>query len=66
MAARTTIESGLTPIEHGWLGWDMYFKKFDNVITLTKNYVAATKEKITDYHIARTLLKFVVHLYSLL
>lgn len=58
MAARTTIESGLTPIEHGWLGWDMYFKKFDNVITLTKNYVAATKEKITDYHIARTLLKY--------
>ncbi len=58
MAARTTIESGLNPIEHGWLGWDMYFKKFDNVITLSRNYVKRTKEKLTDYHIARTLLKY--------
>ncbi len=58
MAARTTIESGLNPIEHGWLGWDMYFKEFDNVITLSRNYVKRTKEKLTDYHIARTLLKY--------
>lgn len=58
MAARTTIESGLCPIEHGWLGWDMYFKKFDKVITLARNYVKGTKEKITDYNIAHTLLKY--------
>lgn len=58
MSARTSIESGLYPIEHGWLGWDMYFKKFDQVITLSKNYVKGTKEKITDYHIAKTLLKY--------
>ncbi len=36
----------------------MYFKKFDNVITLSRNYVKRTKEKLTDYHIARTLLKY--------
>lgn len=58
MAARTTIESGLNPIEHGWLGWNMYFKKFDEVITLSKNYVKGTKKKITDYHIAKTLLGY--------
>lgn len=58
MAARTTILSGLNPIEHGWLGWDMYFKKYDNVITLARNYVKGTKEKITDYNIAKTLLKY--------
>lgn len=58
MAARTTIESGLNPIEHGWLGWDMYFKEFNNVITISRNYVKRTKEKLTDYHIARTLLKY--------
>lgn len=58
MTARTTIESGLNPIEHGWLGWNMYFKTFDEVITLSKNYVKGTKEKITDYHIAKTLLKY--------
>ncbi len=58
MSARTTIESGLCPIEHGWLGWDMYFKSFDKVITLARNYVKGTKEKITDYNIAKTLLKY--------
>lgn len=58
MSARTTVESGLCPIEHGWLGWDMYFKKYNKVITLARNYVKRTKEKITNYNIARTLLKF--------
>lgn len=58
MSSRTTIESGLCPIEHGWLCWDMYFKKFDKVITLARNYVKRTKEKITNYNIAKTLLKY--------
>lgn len=58
MAARTTIESGLNPVEHGWLGWDVYFKQFDNAITLKCNYVKRTKEVITDYNIAKTLLKY--------
>ena len=58
MTARTTVESGLCPIEHGWLGWDMYFKKYDKVITLARNYVKGTKEKITNYNIAKTLLKY--------
>lgn len=58
MAARTTIESGLCPKEHGWLGWDMYFKCYDKVITLARNYVKGTKEKITNYNIAKTLLKY--------
>lgn len=58
MAARTTIETGLNPVEHGWLGWDVYFKQFDNVITLKCNYVKRTKEVITDYNIAKTLLKY--------
>ena len=58
MSARTSIESGLNPIEHGWLGWDMYFREFDEVITLSRNSIKGTKKKITDYHIGRTLLKY--------
>ncbi len=58
MAARTTIESGLNPIEHGWLGWDMYFKKFNQVITLTRNYIKGTKKRPADYHVAKTLLQY--------
>lgn len=58
MAARTTVESGLNPVEHGWLGWDMYFKEFDKVITLTKNLIKGTKTKAANYHVARTLLNY--------
>ncbi len=58
MAARTTVESGLNPVEHGWLGWDMYFKEFDKVITLTKNVIKGTKIKPANYHVARTLLNY--------
>lgn len=58
MSARTTVESGLTPKEHGWLGWDMYFKKFDNVICLSKNVIKGTETKPANYHVGRTLLKY--------
>lgn len=58
MSARTTVESGLNPVEHGWLGWDMYFKEFDEVITLSRNVIKGTKNKAANYHVARTLLKY--------
>ncbi len=31
-AAETTVRTGLNPIEHGWLGWTVYFKPIDKVI----------------------------------
>ena len=34
VAATTAVNSGLTPIETGWLGWISYFKEIDaNIIT---------------------------------
>ena len=29
-ASTTSVLSGKNPNEHGWLGWDLYFKEFDN------------------------------------
>ena len=29
VAAINSFESGLAPIEHGWLGWSLYFKEID-------------------------------------
>ena len=58
MAATTSLETGLNPVEHGWLGWDMYFKDYDKVITLFTGLEKRTKVKIADYDIARTLLKY--------
>lgn len=31
-SATTSIESGLTPLEHGWLGWSLYFSDIDKIV----------------------------------
>lgn len=33
-SALTSYETGLTPLEHGWLGWAMYFKEIGKSIEL--------------------------------
>ncbi len=30
-SSTTTFLSGLSPVEHGWLGWDVYFKQEDKI-----------------------------------
>jgi len=42
-AATTSVRTGLNPVEHGWLGWNMYLKPIDKVVTLYMN-----KEKQTN------------------
>lgn len=29
-SATTSLESGLTPLEHGWLGWSLFFSEVEN------------------------------------
>ncbi len=36
-AATTSIRTGLNPIEHGWLGWNMYIAPINETITLFLN-----------------------------
>ena len=36
-AATTSIRTGLNPIEHGWLGWNMYIAPIDETITVFLN-----------------------------
>lgn len=50
-ASTTSILSGLNPIEHGWLGWDMYIKEENKIITLFKNTFKDTKIQAADYNI---------------
>lgn len=42
-AATTSVITGLNPNEHCWLGWDIYIKEIDKVVTMYLN-----KEKDTD------------------
>lgn len=50
-AATTSIRTGLNPIEHGWLGWNIYIDKIDETITLFMN------EKKEDKKISNSFIK---------
>lgn len=41
-ASTTTITTGLLPNEHGWLGWNMYIKDIDEIVTLFRNCIRDT------------------------
>ena len=44
-SATTTFLTGLTPSEHHWYGWDMYFQDSNETISLFLNKVKGTNEK---------------------
>lgn len=46
VAATSSVESGVTPLEHGWLGWSLYFKEFDRNIDIFPYRDSITKEEI--------------------
>ncbi len=59
-AALTTMRCGLSPVEHGWLGWNQYLKEFDyNGVTLLPNFIMGTNEQAADYHVGDKHLPFV-------
>jgi len=57
-ASTTSIMSGLAPIEHGWLGWDVYFKQEDKIVTCFRNTFAGTDTVAADYSIANKYLPY--------
>ena len=58
-AATTSIRTGLNPVEHGYLGWTMYIKPIDKVITLFLN-----TEKGNDRTICQNFLSIKKQLLS--
>lgn len=51
-ASTTSLLSGLNPSEHNWLGWDMYVKEEDKIITLFLNTYKDTYKQAAPYRIA--------------
>ena len=41
-ASTRSVLTGLYPKEHGWLGWDLYFKELDLCISLFPNFIKDT------------------------
>lgn len=57
-AAITSIESGLTPAEHGWLGWSLYFSEIDKIVNALTNTEEGSGSQAAEYHVAGKYLPF--------
>ena len=57
-SATTSIESGLTPLEHGWLGWSLYFSDIDKIVNAFINTEKDTERQVADYHVASKFLPY--------
>ena len=58
VAATTSLMTGLQPCEHGWLGWDVYYKDIGEVVTVYKNTLVGKKKKAADYFVAGTVTPY--------
>ncbi len=56
-AATTSFRTGLTPAEHGWLGWTLYFKEIGKSVDIFSNREQFTGEMAAEFHAASSLLK---------
>lgn len=56
--ATTSLMSGLNPCEHGWIGWDVYFKDIDKNVTLFTNNLKDSNIKAAEYNVAKRKLKY--------
>ena len=52
-SATTSLITGLTPIEHCWLGWNIYIKSIDKTVTMYWNVEKGTDKKVADYSICK-------------
>jgi len=59
-AATTTFDSGLSPLEHGWLGWCLYFEELDANINLYPNTIQGSGGvPAADYNAAMRYLPYI-------
>ena len=56
-AATTSIYSGLTPKEHGWAGWQCYFKEYDKNIELFRD-VELYSQQPAGTHVGKDFLDY--------
>lgn len=52
VAATASIDNGLVPCEHGWLGWDCYFPQIHRNVTVFLNTDTESGEKVADESVA--------------
>lgn len=46
----------MTPKEHGWFGWSLYFSEIDKIVNAFINTLVDSDEKADDYHVAGKII----------
>lgn len=57
-AATTTVLSGCSPVEHAWLGWDLYFKELDENVAVFRNTLQKNGEAAAEYNAAQRYIPY--------
>lgn len=57
-SALTTFETGLTPMEHGWLGWSQYFNEINKCVDLFSNKESGTERPAAEHNIVWEAIGF--------
>lgn len=55
-AATTSIESGLMPSEHGWLGWTLWFDEIGKNVCVFPNTEYGTEEQAASFNVGKTFI----------
>ena len=56
VAATTSIESALTPLEHAWLGWTLWFDEIGKNVCVFPNTEYGTDEQAAAYNVGKTII----------
>ncbi|MCL2671678.1 MAG: alkaline phosphatase family protein [Clostridiales bacterium] len=62
-SALTTLETGLSPMEHEWLGWSCYFREIDECVDLFSGKYSGTERQAADYPVVWENIGF-KHLFA--
>jgi len=57
-SATLSMMTGLTPCEHGWLGWKQYFSELDRIVIPFRNTDFYTGEKAADFDAAQRYMPY--------
>ncbi len=58
VAAVTAIESGYSPLETGWIGWDLYFDEIGENVTAFKNTLQRNGEPAAKYNVPQKYIPY--------
>lgn len=58
VAATTAIESGYSPAETAWLGWDLYFEEIGENVTIFRNTLQKNGKIAAKYNVAKKYIPY--------